>query len=104
MSMKKYIQATSAGLGGKFRKALASKAISVSGGVNNEAPATILNQIGNAWRCWRLQSEPDRVFAFRLALHLQTLAIAIEEDLERVLQAERAVTQRSEEDGSINDR
>lgn len=75
-----------------------------SGVEHSEAPATILNHVGNAWHCWRLRGESDRAFAFRLGLHLQTLAIAIEEDLERVLQAERALRQRSEEHGSINDR
>jgi hypothetical protein len=67
-------------------------------------PSTILNDVGDAWRCWRLRGESDREFAFRLGVHLQTLAIAVEDDLERVLQAERTLTQRSEEDGSINDR
>jgi hypothetical protein len=66
--------------------------------LNSEHPTTILNHIGDAWRCWRLTREPDREFAFRLALHLQTLAIAIEDDLGQVLAVEKVAQKRRNND------
>ena len=41
--------------------------------------------IGDSWNCWRLRGESDRDYRFRLGVHLQTLAIAIEDDLDAVL-------------------
>lgn len=46
-----------------------------------EHTASLLNAIGHRWHCWRLASESDRRLRFRLQLHLQTLAIVIEQDL-----------------------
>jgi hypothetical protein len=43
-----------------------------------------LDAIGENWRCWRLRAENDRNFAFRLAVHLHVIALAVEDDL-RVL-------------------
>ncbi len=53
------------------------------------AATTMLTDIGNDWRCWRLACEPDRSFAWRLGLHLQCLIIALEQDIERVLAEEK---------------
>ena len=50
----------------------------------SEASTTILNEAGDAWRCPRRAGEPDRAFAFRLSLNLQTLRTAIDEDLAHV--------------------
>ena len=69
-------------------------------GMNKAPPAPILDPVGDAWQCRRLPREADRAFAFRLAVHLRTLAIAIEEDLQRVLEAEQSFNPRSKAHGT----
>ena len=56
----------------------------------------ILDAIGATWRCWRLSGETERMFAFRLALHLETIGIAIEDDLELIVSLERQSLERGE--------
>lgn len=68
-----------------------------NGAGKSEAAVPILEAIAADWRCWRLRGEPDRQFAYRLGLHLQTLAVALEDDLGRVLAAEKEIRQRSSE-------
>lgn len=51
--------------------------------------ASVIDSIGNDWRCWRLRGETDRNFAFRLALHLECVGLTVETDLARVLEAEK---------------
>jgi hypothetical protein len=82
-----------AALAGNLGKMRAPAGMPRNGVVNNGIPATILNHVGDAWRCSRLPHETDRAFAFRLGVHLQTLAIAIEEDLACVRKAERNPTE-----------
>jgi hypothetical protein len=91
--MKTNIDIRRAALAGNLGKVPTPVGMAGNGDVNNGVPATILNPIGDAWRCRRLPHETDRAFAFRLGVHLQTLAIAIEEDLACVQKAERNPTE-----------
>jgi len=47
--------------------------------------AGLLDVIGENWNCWRLSGESDRSFSFRLALHLEAIGIAGEDDLAAIL-------------------
>lgn len=92
--MTRILAAVSRFFGGKIGNGSGSVGIFDSATEQSQPSVTILNAVGNDWRCWRLAREADREFAFRLALHLQTLAIAIEDDLERVLAVEREIQHR----------
>jgi hypothetical protein len=89
--MRKILQGVATLLSGNIGDDPHSLGMSGTAVEHSQAPATILNLVGDDWHCWRLPREPDREFSFRLALHLQILAI--EDDLERVLAIEK---QRSE--------
>lgn len=67
--------------------------VEVSIGRSPTAPlsaAGLLDQIGSGRYCRRLGGEGDRSFALRLALHLESIGLAVEDDIARVLDAERS--------------
>lgn len=49
-----------------------------------------LHAIGERWSCWAHRGESVEAHRWRLQLHLQTLQIAIEDDLAAVLQERRS--------------
>jgi hypothetical protein len=59
---------------------------------NTAARSLALDDIGNAYSCWRLKREDDRQFSLRLAIHIQEKIIHDEEQLTQVLSLSRHPT------------
>jgi hypothetical protein len=60
--------------------------------VNATARSLALDDIGNFYSCWRLRSEDDTRFSFRLAVHIQEKIIEQEQHLAHVLSLSRHPT------------